>query len=285
MIRLAKQADLAELTQWVYTHQHTELYSGFMSLDKARIERDLQDAITHEHVLIASKLDAQGVLIGHCDLKRAVCDLAGPYVNTHNQDLGVELIRHWVSLQPKTVIHQFFFNRHSAYYQTLMQTLNASFQGFESILRLDRKTFVSLPKDARVTKMQHTQKKAVEHLHNTIFKDAYLDAQTLTAVRPNHTVYVLCEAECVIGYGLMKVTGSQASLEVFAVAEAHRGKQLSKPLISTMIRETLRDARIETVQLVVENVNEVALNLYKRMGFSVARENSSYHLQSQSVQD
>lgn len=283
MIQRAKHADLTKLTELVSTYQLDREYSGYMRLDRTHIQKDLETAIANQCVLMVWHKEQQGALIGHCDKKRAVCDLAGPYVHNHNLELGIALIKHWIALYPEVYVHQFFFNRHSSYYQTIMDNLNAHFQGYESILRLDRKAFVSQPKDARVTPMHPRQKEAVEQLHTTIFPNAYLDAQTLTAIKKDQTVYVICEDTKVIGYGLMKIHGSQASLEVFAIAEAYRGKQLSKPLIQTMIHETLQDTRIKTVQLVVENINDVALNLYRRIGFTLYRENSSYHLQSQSV--
>lgn len=278
MIIKAEPRHLPTLIDYVYTCQHTGFYSGYLSLDKSKMMQELDTAVQQGEVWIAITQEVQGVLVGHYDKTRDVCDLAGPYVKHRDVSVGLELIDHWILSYPDTTRHQFFFDRQSRYTLNLMAQLQAVFKGHESILRLERASFIATEVHTDVKPMRLNQKEQVRTLHAAIFPDVYLSPEALTREQPDHTVYVLNQHDTVIGYGLVKVTGTQASLEVFAIAKAHRGQHLAKPFITTMIAETFALEDVNTVQLVVENLNCVALNLYQSIGFTLHRENCSYQL-------
>lgn len=277
MIDFATDDMLETIAHFVHAmNNQPTYYSGYMSLSKSRIHQDIKAAIAAQGVLVAKDSDLEGVLITHTNPDQKTCDMAGPYVVNEDLNVGKTLIDHWIQNHAQGLTLQFFFHRQSAFYHRLMKAINAGYQGDETILTLSKADYQPDTTHADVSAMTAKQRDAVKRLHDTTFPSVYITGEDVVAPHETHDVYVLTERDAVIGYGLVKHHGTMGSLEVFAIDRAHRGQGRAKPFISCIIDDVFKKKDVQTVQLVVENVNRTALNLYTAMGFVVSRENCAY---------
>lgn len=278
MTNFATPEQLNAIVDFVHTRNNQpRFYSGFMSLEKSRIQKDIKAAIDAKSVLIAEENGLLGVLITHTDHDQKTCDIAGPYVAEDDLGVGKALVERWIQHRAHNLTLQFFFSRQSDYYHALMKQIDATYQGDETILTLSKEDYRSDGERAEVSPMQAHQREAVKRLHNTTFPGVYITGDDIIAAIENTDVYVLTQNDGVIGYGLVKHQGSTTILEVFAIDAAYRGQGRAKPFISRIIDAVFNKEGVNKVQLVVENVNRTALNLYTAIGFIVSRENCAYH--------
>ncbi|MDY0278328.1 MAG: hypothetical protein RBQ97_09625 [Acholeplasma sp.] len=103
-----------------------QFYSGYMSKSLQSITRDILECITNQSILCYE--DCQGILTYYVNEMTKTIDIAGPFVKDYDIKKGVTLIQHVFALYPDYQLN-FFFDRKSEYYLSLMNALNASFQG------------------------------------------------------------------------------------------------------------------------------------------------------------
>ena len=252
-----------------------EFYSGFMSKDISNITKEVLANINLK--TIVSDQGLQGVISFYINEETKSIDVAGPYVKDHNNNLGIELVQYVINQYPNYQLN-FFFDRQSTFYMSLMEKLDASYQGNETILSLQKNDFQMIHHDLHIDLIKDDEKKCIEEMHNTIFPDVYLTSSELIKEEDNKSLYVLHDNAKPIGYALIKLMKNQAFLEIFAIDKSHRGQGLGKQFISSIIKQTFDQKHINKVFLVVDDLNDIAYRLYEKMGFKIQAENISYHI-------
>ncbi|MDY0278329.1 MAG: GNAT family N-acetyltransferase [Acholeplasma sp.] len=122
------------------------------------------------------------------------------------------------------------------------------------------------------------EKRTIKDMHERIFPNVYLTSDNLLENDKDKYVYVLHDEEKPISYGLIKLMKGQAFLEIFAIDEPYRGRGLAKPFITSIIHEAFKHQDIKKIFLVVDDNNEIAYQLYQKIGFRIQNQNVSYHI-------
>lgn len=72
------------------------------------------------------------------------------------------------------------------------------------------------------------------------------------------------------------INENEAEILSFAVIKEYQGKKVGSKLLNKLIEE-LANMGIDRVKLIVSALNVVAINLYKKFGFLVEKEDPSYY--------
>lgn len=276
IIKVPQVIDHEHIVKIIYELNAThECYSGFMSKDKSNITKEVLSNINSK--TIVSDQDLHGVISFYINEETRSVDIAGPYIKDHHQNLGIELVQFVINQYPNYQLN-FFFDRQSLFYTSLMKRFDASYQGNETILSLQKNDFQMVHHDLNIDLIKDDEKKCIEAMHHTIFPDVYLTSSELMKEEDNKSLYVLHDDAKPIGYALIKLIKDQAFLEIFAVDKSCRGQGLGKQFISSVIKQTFDHKHITKVFLVVDDLNDIAYRLYEKIGFKIQDENVSYHI-------
>jgi ribosomal protein S18 acetylase RimI-like enzyme len=272
-------ADIDKLSLMIYEmNQSHEGYSGFMSKELSSITKEMESTIASKSIITDE--DYRGVISYYVNDETQSVDIAGPYVKDFDLKLGTELVTYVMNLHAKYQLN-FFFDRQSKFYTSLMKKFDASYQGNETILSLQKNDFQMIHHDLNIDLIKDDEKKCIEGMHNTIFPNVYLTSSELMKEEDNKSLYVLHDDQKPIGYALIKLMKDQAFLEIFAIEKSHRGQGLGKQFISSIIKQTFDHKHINKVFLVVDDLNDIAYRLYEKIGFKIQDENVSYHIHHQ----
>ncbi|MDW8801940.1 GNAT family N-acetyltransferase [Clostridium sp. A1-XYC3] len=80
-----------------------------------------------------------------------------------------------------------------------------------------------------------------------------------------------------VGYGQIIIEENTPVIVNFGILKEHRGKGYSKVFLSYLLK-VIKDAGFDFVKIKVKNTNNIALNLYKRVGFQVIGEIYNWEL-------
>ena len=276
MLITPTMADIDKLSRMIYEMNHThESYSGFMSKKLSSIAKEMASTIASKSIITDE--DYRGVISYYVNDETQSVDIAGPYVKDFDLKLGTELVIYVMDLHAKYQLN-FFFDRQSKFYTSLMERFNASYQGNETILSLQKSDFKCIKHDLNINLIKDNEKTYIQGMHDTIFPNVYLTSLELIKEEENKSLYVLHDDEKPIGYALIKLMKDQAFLEIFAVDKSYRGQGLGKQFISSIIKQTFDHEYITNVFLVVDDLNDIAYRLYEKIGFKIQDENVSYHI-------
>ena len=88
---------------------------------------------------------------------------------------------------------------------------------------------------------------------------------------------VVTPKEELVGFAFIMVNDNNAAhLTTIGVAPEHRGRGLAK-LMLDHIERSLREKEVGTIMLEVRVANEVAINLYRRFGYTVVQRVAKYY--------
>lgn len=275
-IIIPKKHQLDTIIETIYElNASHQFYSGYMSKSLQSMTRDIEECITNQTILCFE--DCQSVLTFYVNEMTKTIDIAGPFVKDYDVKKGVTLIQHVINIYPDYQLN-FFFDRKSEYYLSLMNAFNASFQGDETILTLQKEDFKHVSNTLSIDLITRDEKRIIKEMHNHIFPNVYLTSDDLLEKYKDKYLYVLHDEEKPIGYGLIKLMKEQAFLEIFAIDEPYRSRGLAKPFISTVLHEAFKHPDMQKIFLVVDDINEIAYQLYQKIGFKIQNQNVSYHI-------
>lgn len=133
-----------------------------------------------------------------------------------------------------------------------------------------------------ICKWQQTDNLQVSQLEKECFSDCWSLEMIVSAYNnPNFLGYVAKAEDLVIGYIAVNRCLDEAEINLIAVSENHRRKNVATMLIDTMIKE-LKTLSVEKIFLEVRRSNKGAQALYEKLGFTYIGVRSKYY---QGVED
>lgn len=114
-------------------------------------------------------------------------------------------------------------------------------------------------------------------LHAASFHRGWGEDEFEDMIRSDNTVvHRLTARRSVIGFAISRIAADEAEILTIAVASNHRGRGLSKTLLSTHLGY-LAGRGVRTVFLEVEENNQPARRLYDKAGFTIAGRRERYY--------
>lgn len=121
-------------------------------------------------------------------------------------------------------------------------------------------------------------------LHGESFHRGWGEAEFETMLTERNTlVHRLRMGRKTVGFAVSRLAADEAEILSIAVAASHRGRGLSRMLLSTHLGH-LAGRGVRTVFLEVEENNQPARRLYERAGFIVAGRRDRYYRQANGAQ-
>lgn len=279
IIRYAKQYDLRSCGTYVYRRNLKDMfYSGYTPLKHHSILKELNQAIKKNQVLIAENRNlVQGILFwGKYDDESTSYDISGPYIESESVSLAVEMIEFMKNDLDQKLDLNFFFKENSTFYTKLMKRLNASYNGNEYVLRLNKEDFNPLESDdLYVKKMEKSDASIVQSIHEALFQNVYVTSDMIIKSKEAYLIYKEDQA---IGYAVVRNQANRIYLELFGITETFRYKGYGRKALSKVLTLTFKETGKTICDLVVEAENRQALRVYKDAGFKELSANVSYTL-------
>lgn len=94
---------------------------------------------------------------------------------------------------------------------------------------------------------------------------------------PKASFVAVNESGLIVGYILTEVLQNNAHICSFAIYPKYRSLGIGKQLIETCIQSCFQNYKIEHVSLNVRVQNDIALNLYKKVGFEIITRTPKYY--------
>lgn len=250
-------------------------HTPFCGQSTEAIEKELRSAIEEERILIYQKEDAvEGVLV-YFMTPQGTCDMLGPWVKEGNVEIAKALV-----LDLRTRLNQptlqFFFHRHSHYYLTLMEAIEAQKEAYEYHLRCDKADFNPVSSHLTLVRATKHDQQTLIDMHMSLFKDSYLSEDMMLAPNRFDHIMFLKEETNTLGFALLIPRGNEAYLEVFGIVKAHQHQGYGKQFLSLLLEDVFHRQSLKAVTLIVEVENTSALKLYLGMGFHVTQSLVSY---------
>jgi ribosomal protein S18 acetylase RimI-like enzyme len=270
MIRQALVIEIEEILNLVFNqNKMSEHYSGYLSLTFDSIQKELIELI--EDPLSFVLIHVCNHQINACVLATQnpgldVLDVMGPYTLSDDFSIQVDLMDALIKLSP---IKQLQLNVHasSLYYQKLMSHFEARKSNVEYHLIIERKSLLNRSAKLDINLAKPKQYAKIKEIHNPIFRDMYLSAEQLTHTNSKQILLVLEQTDDIIGYAKILDLGNKIHLEVFALVEHYRNRHLGKSFLESVLIKAFDLFSHDNIQLIVDDHNEKALNLYRSFGF------------------
>ena len=128
-----------------------------------------------------------------------------------------------------------------------------------------------------ICKMQPLDVSAVCEIERACFSMPFKENDFLEYLEnPLWTLLVARNNGVAVGYISYMVIGAEADLVNIAVLPDFRGKRLGQALLNALITDA-NSRGIECIHLEVRKSNEVAINLYTKLGFEVVGESKNHY--------
>jgi len=120
--------------------------------------------------------------------------------------------------------------------------------------------------DLKIFKMKENDVKEVFKIENELLKTS--DEKTISQTLSSNTLtyYVLKNKDEVIGFLEVSIIEPECELFDIAIKSEYQGKKLSIMLMDYLFN-LCKERHCETIFLEVNNINNKAINLYKKYGF------------------
>lgn len=282
MIKKCTLNDLKPLTELAYKLNNEECHnSAFCSLTYESIEKEFKFILSEDAA--HSIFDIEDKLIGMLGLFMGEegdrIDCIGPFTDYDYDTISLQLFQTaWESFTDSCTF-VFYFNSKNEECLRLMQTIEATNNGNEMRLCLDRKEFKECDGLSKVIPLPESLKEDFIKLHDKVFPDIYISGKGIINTLGNgREVYCIINDEILVAYGILETftSGNTVFAEIIAVDENNRRKGYGRAIVNELIKQGFKNSLITNVDLIVDNVNSNAISLYTSFGFKVKVENLHY---------
>ncbi|RJX25556.1 MAG: GNAT family N-acetyltransferase [Acholeplasma sp.] len=259
-------------------NQNEETKSSFLSSKKSLVKKDFLDLAKHnDHMLLCDyhHYKMGGLLACYKHPHQDYIDCAGPFYK--DASIGkalIEEVLHMTSMKQHLIF--FFDHRHQGLI-TLIESLGGYIQGNESQLILERHHDKNLTVDPSIQAYDDSLAEWIKVTHAKLFPEGYIPIDDIVFHRDStRKVTIIYDKKIPVGYLILKSYPDflqRMTIEMIGVIEGYRHQGYGRALLSHAIRECFLDPRVTSIDLIVENVNTHALNLYTHLGFHVSRKN------------
>jgi len=179
----------------------------------------------------------------------------------------------------------FYFDARNKNLHDLMEKLGAVREDNEYVLLLEKADYVPRKLAHNIVPYHDGFENEIAHILAKTFPNSYVSAKELIkSVGKGREIFcALDEKGVFVGYGVLSLHEShpnQATAEIFAVYEEHRGKGYGWALLNAVVDCAISNHGAQKVNLVVDRLNKHAAELYYSCGFKLSVENSSYFVKS-----
>lgn len=282
MYRSAQMTELEDIIELVYIKNNNPITSSsYMSKSKQNIKSDIYDTFStnHQHIWICEEnKKIEAVIIGFYQDEQKVMDVAGPYHCNDDVAIGEKLLNNWIKNFDQSIQYNFFFDAKSDYFTQIMGLINAKMNQKEFILTLNLNQVTLSPNRLDVNFMGKNQIDKVKIAFEEIFPNIYVSKEEIVLNKEHQRVIILEHQNDIAGLAYIKIFPNLCSLECFGLRSLYRGQKLSVPFLNAVIHKIKDHFDIHTVRLVVDETNDMALNIYEKVGFDLEQINLSYQL-------
>lgn len=258
--------------------------SSFLSSKKSLIRKDFLGLSQHsDHILLCDyhQRKVRGLIACFKHPHQDFMDCAGPFFK--DIALGQALIEEVLKLTADQYHLLFFFDHRHQTLISMIESLGGYVQGDESQLVLNRGCEKNVSNNQNIELYSDTFAQWLKDTHEKIFKESYIPIDDLIHHKdPSRSVYIIFFENLPIGYLILKSYPhflQRMTIEMIGILEDHRHQGYGKALLSYAIKTCFADPRVTSIDLIVENINTHALNLYTYLGFHVSRKNVNMIIQ------
>lgn len=259
-------------------NQNEETRSSFLSTKRSFIHKDFLQLMEHaDHLLIGSfnPSNLDGLIACFKQPHQDYMDCAGPFF-TDPSKAKILITEIQERTHHKRHLLFFFDHRHQILIDVI-QSLGGLIQGTESQLLLKRGQEVNLVQKGQINEFQEHESYWLKETHNLLFPEGYIPIDdVIKQLDPTRKTLVVYDHENPVGYLILKSYPDflqRKTIEMVGVLEKYRHSGYGKSLLSYAINKSFQDPSVQSIDLIVENINTHALNLYTHLGFSVKRKN------------
>lgn len=284
MIRECTQEDIVKITNLVFElNNRPEHYCAYCCKESDSIENDFMQLITNENHRVLGEFDGNmltGVMGFFVDDEKTTADCVGPFVKGGDfMKSAFSMFLFAKRLIQKPLRYNFFFDRRNYECLKLMGFIGAVNKGNECILNLKRKKYHGGTYDADIIPLPMEYADRLIALHDSVFPNVYLSGRELIdSLDDYNQIFCAMKNDSMVGYSMLKVDpkSTVASAEFLAVGKIYRGQGYGRALLDALVSHAVGYDFVNSVDLVVENSNKIALKLYSSFGFELKVENCYY---------
>ena len=287
MIRVCGVADLQGCVDIAFVQNNLpERNSAYCPKTRDGIEADFTYLIEDANSILLGCFDGDvlvGVMGCFVNLENGWADCSGPFfVEGWDEGLALELF----AFARAQLVHarrfNFYFDGRNAGLHGLMDALDARRNDNEYVLMLKRADYIPQKIKHAVVAYNDGFEDAVLRLKNETWAETYLtDGDLVASVGKTRDIFcALDERGAFVGLGILKrhTNPSHITAEFFAVAEHARGRGYGWALLNAVVATAFDKYEAQTVDLVVDKLNDHARDLYFSCGFTLEIENASYYI-------
>lgn len=296
--KICQLNDLEKITELVYAKNNTEEHHiPYCCKNTENIYKDFENMINGERNLVVAAWDEDklcGVLGIYCIDEINRVDNIGPFIDCNNENIQgnaktcfINTAKDLVTLaRNEFPTHDFSFdiNAKNVNCLELMDTLGSNLNDTELHLSLKRDNFVDVYEESLAISYKTEYEEQLRNLHDEISGDYYLTSnQLLETIGNEREAYLIIENNRVVSYGVLQFsanTDKEVFIEILGVDKDYRGKGYGRMIQSHLISKAFERKSVEEVNLVVDDINSVALNLYESFGFECTQKSCSFTLRA-----
>lgn len=286
MIKKCSVDDIKQIVDMVYRkNNEPEHNSAFCFRQHDSIQQDFMSSLASDNDAVIGYYEGNtliGVISFYVDEEKQTADCGGPFVEGDFCRIAKEMFDYAKKLYKKQLCFNFFFDKKNIECMSFMNLIGAENQGNESVFTLNRSDYKKQEFGVSVEKLSPEYATQLIELHDSIFPGMYVSGKDIVQSNGvNRKVFCIINNGCLIGYSVFKTPpygGTTATAEIIAVDEKYRGKGYGRILLNAIVKEGFSHSGIDRVDLVVEDANQNAIELYSSFGFKLQVENCFYQV-------
>lgn len=283
MVRKCMINDLDQMIELAYRkNNEASHYSAFCYSKREKIQKEFSQGLNSEDYICVGYFEnneLKGLLCCFIDGERNNADCSGPFVDGDFNKISEEMFEYIKSLASPSMNFTFYFGKKNTECASFMELIGAENQGNEYQLELKRLNYKKFESPIHTSILPIEYKNQFIRMHDTIFPDVYISGKGIvSSIGIDRQVFCIIENYKLIGYSVLKTyeNSRKATAEIISVDEKHRHKGYGRALLNKLLEVALSNNSIESINLIVDKVNENALMLYYSVGFEMSIENCCY---------
>lgn len=294
--RISKLDDLEAITELVHAKNNVEAHHiPYCYKNSEHISKEFKDMLNGEQNLVVTAWNDEklcGVLGFYCIDEINRVDCIGPFVECSNvngqenvKTIFINVAKEMIGFaRNKYPTYNLSFNINSKNVDCmeLMKVLGSEVKDIELELCLKRHNFINKYERSLVIPFSLVYEEQLRTLHEETAPDFYLTSNELIkTIGSGREVYILIEENVLLGYGVLKYstnTDKEICIEIIGVDNNYKGKGYGRMILNHLLCKAFERKSMEEVKLTVDDINIIALNLYKSFGFVCIQESCSFLL-------